>query len=87
MLVLTRREGEAIVIDRDIRIVVLSSDRRGVRLGIVAPADRTILREELLQEVVGANQRAAAGATEVDWVVTLAPVAAPPTAPPADAGD
>ena len=60
MLVLTRKEGEAIIIDRDIRIVVLSHDRGSVRLGIVAPPERNIVREELLQEVAEANQRAAA---------------------------
>ncbi len=59
MLVLTRREGEAIVIDGDVRVVVLSSDHRGVRLGIEAPRERSVLREELLQQVAEENRRAA----------------------------
>jgi carbon storage regulator len=87
MLVLTRREGEAIVIDRDIRIVVLSNDRRGVRIGIVAPPDRTILREELLQEVVGANQRAAQAPTAAGWVTTLAPAPHQDAPAPIETGD
>ena len=72
MLVLTRKEGEAIIIDRDVRVVVLSNDHRGVRLGIEAPAERTILREELLREVVAENQRAAATG-ELEWTAALAP--------------
>ncbi len=33
MLILSRREGDAILIEGGIRIVVLAVDRRGVRLG------------------------------------------------------
>jgi carbon storage regulator len=51
MLVLTRRPGEAILLDGGIRVVVLSSDRRGVRLGIEAPAEVNIQREELVSRV------------------------------------
>jgi carbon storage regulator len=47
MLILNRRQGEAIVIDGGIRIVVLSSDRRGARIGIEAPSTINIQREEL----------------------------------------
>ncbi len=47
MLVLSRRRGQAISIDGGIRIVVLHADRRGVRLGIEAPASTRIQREEL----------------------------------------
>ncbi len=60
MLVLTRRPGEAIVLDGGIRVVVLSCDKRGARLGIEAPAETGILREELVQQVASENQRAAA---------------------------
>ena len=48
MLVLNRRRGEAIVVDGGIRIVVLESDRRGARIGIEAPSETRIQREELL---------------------------------------
>lgn len=47
MLVLNRRVGEAIVIDGGIRVVLLSTGRRGVQLGIVAPRETAVLREEL----------------------------------------
>ena len=60
MLILTRRPGDAIVIDGGIRIVVLEADARGVRIGIEAPPSIGIVREELLTEIAAENQRAAA---------------------------
>lgn len=75
MLVLTRREGEAIVIDGDVRVVVLSHDHRGVRIGIQAPIERTVLREELLRQVAEENRRAAT-AEDAEWTSDLAPTAA-----------
>ncbi|HEX3929022.1 MAG TPA: carbon storage regulator [Gemmatimonadales bacterium] len=80
MLVLNRREGQAVILDGDIKVVVLSWDRRGVRLGIEAPEAKTILREELIQEVVAENERARAGddtAALVARLPGLSPRAAP----------
>lgn len=61
MLILTRREGDAIYIDGGVRIVVLSVDRKGVRLGIEAPPDVRILRGEIVAEVESATKGAATG--------------------------
>jgi carbon storage regulator len=61
MLILTRREGDAIYIDGGVRIVVLSVDRKGVRLGIEAPSDVRILRGEIVAEVENATKGAATG--------------------------
>jgi carbon storage regulator len=61
MLILTRREGDAIYIDGGVRIVVLSVDRKGVRLGIEAPSDVRILRGEIVAEVENATKGAASG--------------------------
>jgi carbon storage regulator len=71
MLILSRKAGEAIVIGEGIRIVVLESDRRGVRLGIEAPADVTILREEILQAITSENRRASATEVAADWLEIL----------------
>ncbi len=60
MLILSRRAGEAIRIGGDIRLVVIATDNGGVRLGIDAPGDVTILREELVLEVESENLRARA---------------------------
>ena len=63
MLILSRRPGDAILIDGGIRIVVLSSDSRGVRIGIQAPPETNIVREEIVNQVADENRRASA--TEV----------------------
>jgi carbon storage regulator len=44
MLILSRRPGDAILIDGGIRLVVIACDKRGVRLGIEAPTDVSIVR-------------------------------------------
>lgn len=50
MLILTRKIDQAIVIQGNIQIVVLGVERDRVKLGIAAPADVTVLREELFNE-------------------------------------
>ncbi len=50
VLILNRKLGEAIVMDGGIRVVVLHCDRRGVRLGIEAPGQTGVFREELVNE-------------------------------------
>jgi carbon storage regulator len=50
MLVLTRKVNESIVIGDDIRITVVAARRNVVRLGVEAPPQITILREELCAE-------------------------------------
>jgi carbon storage regulator len=57
VLILNRRQGEAILIDGGIRIIVLSSDRRGARIGIEAPSEVNIQREELVTKVTGAQEK------------------------------
>lgn len=89
MLILSRKAGDAIVIDGGIRIVVVQCDRGGVRIGIEAPADTTILRAELVDQVAAQNKRASvrshgSGSPLVVTGSALAPRRpAPPTAPTA----
>ena len=52
MLVLRRKVGETIVVDGVINISVLAVEGERVKIGIVAPPDVTIVRQELLK---GAN--------------------------------
>lgn len=85
MLILGRREGDSILIDGGIKIVVVSCDRHGVRIGIEAPAHVKILRGEIAQQVAQENQAAAAPA-DASWLSALgAPSMAPllPATPPA----
>lgn len=48
MLVLTRCEGEALMIGNDIGVTVLGIKGGQVRFGIAAPASVRVLRDELL---------------------------------------
>lgn len=51
MLILTRRVGETIRINDDISIQVLSVSGQQVKLGIVAPLDVAVHREEIYQRI------------------------------------
>jgi carbon storage regulator len=50
MLVLTRRVGEEIVIDGNIRLTVVMVKGQTIRLGITAPPAVRVVRQELLAE-------------------------------------
>jgi carbon storage regulator len=60
MLVFTRRRQQAIRIGDGIEVRVLRLGRDGVRLGIVAPPDVSVHREEVYAEIRAANRGAAA---------------------------
>lgn len=50
MLVLSRKLGEKIVINSNITITVIDIDRGKIRLGIEAPREIPVYRQELLIE-------------------------------------
>ena len=51
MLVLSRKRGEAIVIGNGITVTVLAVDGDRVKLGVVAPAEVPVHREEVYQRI------------------------------------
>lgn len=51
MLVLKRKEGEAIVIGKDVKVVILEIESSSVKVGIEAPKSITIFREEVLKKI------------------------------------
>ncbi|MCX7674784.1 MAG: carbon storage regulator CsrA [Bdellovibrionaceae bacterium] len=59
MLVLTRKLGESIAIDDHIRIRVVQIKGKQVRLGIEAPKETKIHREEVYLAIQEANQQSA----------------------------
>jgi len=63
-LILTRKEQESIIIGPNIRITVLEIDRNKVRLGIEAPKEVRIDREEVYRAMHG---------DEADWWTKLPP--------------
>lgn len=58
MLVLTRKLGESIAIDDNIKIVVVQIKGKQVRLGIKAPKETKIHREEVYQAIQRQNTMA-----------------------------
>lgn len=64
MLVLTRKMGETITIGDHIRIKVVEMKGNQVRLGIEAPGDMRIYREEIYLKVQKENQMAASWSLE-----------------------
>ncbi|OFZ70326.1 MAG: carbon storage regulator [Bdellovibrionales bacterium RIFOXYD1_FULL_44_7] len=59
MLVLTRKLGESIAIDDHIKIVVVQIKGKQVRLGIQAPKETKIHREEVYAAIQDQNKEAA----------------------------
>ncbi len=56
MLILTRRLGESIVIEDNIKITVVDINKQQIKLGIDAPKHVTINREEVARKVKEENQ-------------------------------
>ena len=62
MLILSRKPGQSLVIDGKIRVRVLEIEGGRVRLGVDAPPEVEIHREEVFDMISEANVQAAAGA-------------------------
>ncbi len=65
MLVLTRKKGQSIMIGDDIEVKVVEVDGDAVRIGIKAPRDLSIYRQEIYEAIREENIRAANGASQV----------------------
>mgnify|MGYP005831469707 CR=1 FL=1 len=59
MLILTRRVGERIAIGDEILITILEVKGKQVRLGIQAPSNTTVHREEIYARILEENKAAA----------------------------
>ena len=65
MLVLTRKAGESVMIGDDVVITVLEARGDVIRLGIQAPKDVRVHREEIYRELQAANREAASPTDEI----------------------
>lgn len=57
MLVLTRKKDEVIILNDNIRVVVVEVRGDRVRLGIEAPRDVTVHREEVYKAIHGGEKK------------------------------
>ncbi len=71
MLVLTRKLGESIAIDDHIKIVVVQIKGKQVRLGIQAPKETKIHREEVYSAIQEQNKEAVDLAPDAEHVSRL----------------
>lgn len=58
MLILSRKLEEAIWLGDNIKIKIMGIEKGTVKIGIDAPSDVTILREELKEAVADVNKQA-----------------------------
>ena len=65
MLVLTRKAGESVMIGDDVVITVLEARGDVIRLGIQAPKDVRVHREEVYRELQAAKREAASPTDDV----------------------
>lgn len=71
MLVLTRKLGESIAIDDNIKITVVQIKGKQVRLGIQAPKDTKIHREEVYLAIQDQNKEAVSSSENAHRVAKL----------------
>ncbi|MBV8228835.1 MAG: carbon storage regulator [Planctomycetaceae bacterium] len=48
MLVLSRKLGQRFQVGEDVRVTIVKIDRNSVRIGIEAPGDKMVYREEII---------------------------------------
>ena len=68
MLYLTRKIGDAVVINDKIEVTVVEVRGRSVKLGFTFPEDATVLRKEIHEKVLRENIEAAQAGDALDGV-------------------
>ena len=82
VLILTRKAEQGIVIDHHIIVRVLAVDGDRVKIGIEAPDNIGVLRQELVEQVADANREAAQAGQSEQLARRLRGLEARPPKPP-----
>jgi len=57
MLVLSRKKGQKLIINDNIEVTILETRGDTVKIGITAPKNVTVFREEIYEEIKKANEQ------------------------------
>ncbi len=57
MLILTRKLGESIIVDENVQISVMEINKNNIKIGINAPKELTIYREEVFVKIKEENSQ------------------------------
>ena len=71
MLALSRKKGEALMINNDIEITVLEIKGEQVKIGISAPKDVPVYRKEVYIQIQEANKEATDNTEAVNQLASL----------------
>ena len=69
MLILTRKPGESIFIGEDIKITIVEIRGHQIRVGIEAPKDMRIYREEIFKQIRSENTQAAESTKQTEKLI------------------
>ena len=58
MLILSRKENESIIINGEIEIKIVSIKPDQIKIGIVAPKEVKVYRQEIFAEIIKENEKA-----------------------------
>ena len=71
MLILTRKVNQKLIINDDIEIVILESYKNSVKIGVNAPSNVQIYREEIYNEIKKSNKQA--NTADIDVIDNIKP--------------
>ncbi len=71
MLILTRKVNQKLIINDDIEVVILESYKNTVKIGVKAPNNVQIYREEVYNEIKKSNKQAQV--SDIDAISNLKP--------------
>ncbi|MBO5032919.1 MAG: carbon storage regulator CsrA [Lachnospiraceae bacterium] len=71
MLALSRRKGEALMINNDIEITVLDIKGEQVKIGISAPKEVPVYRKEVYIQIQEANKEASDNSEAMNQLASL----------------
>lgn len=69
MLILTRKVNQKLIINDDIEIVILESYKNSVKIGVNAPSNVQIYREEVYNEIKKSNKQSVS--LDIDTISSL----------------